>query len=116
MVNQVNDNWRWFVDHLGRWVDMDNAYFTMHNEYMESVINVFSDLYNKNLIYKGFKVLGYSRALGTALSNSEIAEGYMDRQDPAVTVKLKLKAKSMKHKALKEKYEVSDDGAVETVM
>ncbi len=91
MVNDVNDNRKWFIDHLWRWVDMDNAYFTMHNEYMESVIHVFADLYHNNLIYKWFKVLGYSRALGTALSNSEIAEWYMDRQDPAVTVKLTLK-------------------------
>ena len=72
---------------------MDDAYFTMDNSFMESVINVFSDLYDKNLIYKWFKVLGYSRALGTALSNSEIAEWYIDRQDPAVTVKMTLKGK-----------------------
>jgi isoleucyl-tRNA synthetase len=92
MVNQVNDNWKWFVDHVGRWVDMDNAYFTMDNDFMESVIWVFSDLYSKNLIYKGFKVLGYSRALGTALSASEIAEGYEDRQDPAVTVRFRMRS------------------------
>lgn len=91
MVNNVNDNWKWTIDRVGRWVDMDNAYFTMSNDFMESVICVFSDLYHRNLIYKGFKVLGYSRALGTALSNSEIAEGYEMRQDPAVTVKLPLK-------------------------
>lgn len=112
MVWDVNDNRKRFVDHLWRRVDMDNAYFTMNNEYMESVIHLFADLYHNNLIYKWFKVLGYSRALGTALSNSEIAEWYMDRQDPAVTVKLKLKAKSEKLKALREKYEVTDDGYV----
>ncbi len=118
MVNEVNDNRKRFVDHLGRWVDMENAYFTMHTEYMESVINVFADLYNKNLIYKGFKVLGYSRALGTALSNSEIAEWYMDRQDPAVTVKLTVqKKKTMVEKEKeKQKYEMSDDGFIEWVV
>jgi isoleucyl-tRNA synthetase len=79
------------VDHIGRWVDMENAYFTMHNDYMESVIHLFSDLYHNALIYKGFKVLGYSRALGTPLSNHEINEGYQMRQDPAVTVKLTLR-------------------------
>ncbi len=57
---------------------------------MESVICLFSDLYHRNLIYKWFKVLWYSRALWTALSNSEIAEWYEMRQDPAVTVKLVL--------------------------
>lgn len=112
MVNNVNDNRKRFVDHIWRWADMENAYFTMHKEYMESVIHLFADLYNNNLIYKGFKVLWYSRALWTALSNSEIAEGYMDRQDPAVTVKLRLKAKSWKLKALREEFEVTDDGYV----
>lgn len=90
MVNNVNDARKRFVDHVGRRVDMEHAYFTMDNDFMESVINVFSDLYDRNLIYKGFKVLGYSWALGTALSNSEIAEGYEMRQDPAVTVKMRL--------------------------
>ncbi len=91
MVNQVNDNRTWFVDNLGRWVDMESAYFTMNNDYMESVVHLFSDLYHKNLIYKGFKVLWYSWALWTALSNSEIAEWYRDRQDPAVTVRMTIK-------------------------
>jgi len=90
MVNNVNVRRKWFVDHVGRRADMENAYFTMDVSFMEAVIGVFADLYDKNLIYKGFKVLGYSTALGTALSHSEIAEGYEDRQDPAVTVKFKL--------------------------
>jgi len=63
MVGDVNDKWKRFVDHVGRWADMENAYFTMDRDFMESVIHLFSDLYDKNLIYKGFKVLGYSRAL-----------------------------------------------------
>ncbi len=90
MVNQVNENRQRTVDNLWRWVDMENAYFTMNNDYMESVINVFSDLYKRDLIYKWFKVLWYSRALGTPLSNHEINEWYEIRQDPAVTVKLTL--------------------------
>jgi len=119
MVWDVNDNRRRFVEHLGRWVDMDNAYFTMHNDYMESVIHLFADLYHNNLIYKWFKVLGYSRALGTALSNSEIAEWYMDRQDPAVTVKLKVswrwlndRMKSYETEHNPGEFEKTDDGFV----
>ena len=57
MVNEVNTHRKWTVDHIGRWVDMENAYFTMDNNFMESVICLFSDLYHRNLIYKGFKVL-----------------------------------------------------------
>ena len=52
MVNEVNTKRQWTVDHIGRWVDMENAYFTMDNEFMESVICLFSDLYHRNLIYK----------------------------------------------------------------
>lgn len=109
MVNQVNDNRKWTIDHIGRWVDMENAYFTMDNNFMESVICLFSDLYHRNLIYKWFKVLGYSRALGTALSNSEIAEWYEMRQDPAVTVKFSIKNALWAHNFLT----APDDDAIE---
>ncbi len=112
MVSNVNDNRKWFVDHVGRWVDLENAYFTMSNEFMDSVIHVFADLYHNNLIYKGFKVLGYSRALGTSLSNSEIAEGYEDRQDPAVTIKFKLRESKLQEET---KYMTTDDGFVQVV-
>jgi isoleucyl-tRNA synthetase len=53
---QVNENWKRFVSHLGRWVDMDRAYFTMDLDFMESVIWVFSQMYKHNLIYKSFKI------------------------------------------------------------
>lgn len=56
MVMQVNDNRKRFVNHLGRRVDIDDAYFTMDLHFMESVISVFSTMYDENLIYKGFKV------------------------------------------------------------
>ncbi len=115
MVWDVNDNRKRFVDHLWRWVDMDNAYFTMHNEYMESVIHLFADLYHNNLIYKWFKVLGYSRSLGTALSNSEIAEWYMDRQDPAVTVKLRL-TETRNKKLETRDFETTEDGYGEVTL
>jgi len=114
MVNQVNDNRKWTVDRIWRWVDMENAYFTMDNDYMESVICLFSDLYHRNLIYKWFKVLWYSRALWTALSNSEIAEGYEMRQDPAVTVKFPLKNNT---DIIGTNFLTThDDGAVEVVV
>ncbi len=113
MVSNVNDNRKRFVDHVGRWVDMEHAYFTMSNEFMDSVIAVFADLYHNNLIYKWFKVLGYSRALWTSLSNSEIAEGYEDRQDPAVTVKLQLHCPKINEES---KYEMTEDWFVECVV
>ncbi|MBO4516363.1 class I tRNA ligase family protein [bacterium] len=51
-VSNVSDEWEWFVDHIGRRADMKNAYMTMNLDFMESVINVFDNLYSKNLIYK----------------------------------------------------------------
>lgn len=108
-VGEVNDNWRRFVDHAGRWVDMDRAYFTMDLDYMESVISVFAKMYRDNLIYKSFKVQGYSVRLGTTLSHSEIAEGYQDKQDPALTVKFQLKDNK------DDQYECTEDGAIKVV-
>ena len=54
-VNQTNDDWKRFVDHTGRWADIENPYFTMDLDFMESVIWCFSGIYNQNKVYKGFK-------------------------------------------------------------
>ncbi len=89
-VMQVNDEWKRFVDHIWRWVDMENAYFTMDVDFMESVIWVFSSLYKNNLIYKAFKPQGYCPRCGTTLSNNEINEWYAPKQDPAITIKFPL--------------------------
>lgn len=89
-VNQVNDNRKRFIDHIGRRVDFENAYFTMDLNFMESIINVFSSMYNQNLIYKSFKVQGYCPSCATWLSNRDIQEGYADRNDPALTIKFEL--------------------------
>jgi len=89
-VRNVNVEWKTFVDQIGRWADMDNAYFTMDLDYMESVMWVFSKLYDKNLVYRWFSVQGYCPSCATALSNSEVNEWYKDRQDPTVTVKFPL--------------------------
>lgn len=89
-VNNVNDEWRIFVDMVGRWADMDNAYFTMDLDFMESVMWVFSKMYKQNLVYKGFAIQWYCPSCATALSNSEINDGYKDRQDPAITVKFQV--------------------------
>lgn len=108
-VRNVNSEWKTFVDQIGRWADMDNAYFTMDLEYMESVMWVFSRLYDKNLVYRGFSVQGYCPSCATALSNSEVNEWYKDRQDPAVTVKFWWKADEDNN------YEITDDGCIQYV-
>ncbi|MBB1579300.1 MAG: class I tRNA ligase family protein [candidate division SR1 bacterium] len=108
-VNQTNTEWKRFVDHTGRWVDITNPYFTMDLDFMESVMRCFSNIYNQNKVYKGFKVQGYCPSCATALANNEIVEGYEDRQDTALTVKFPHLAPES------EKYSCSEDGFIDVV-
>jgi isoleucyl-tRNA synthetase len=80
--------WKDYVTRQARWVDFDNGYKTMDLSYMESVIWAFKTLYDKGLIYQGFRVLPYSWAEHTPLSNQEtrLDDSYKMRQDPTVTV------------------------------
>lgn len=88
IVLRYTDLWRKTVTRLGRWVDFDNDYKTMDPEFMESVWWVFKSLWDKGLIYEGYKVMPYSWRLGTPLSNFEANMDYRKVQDPAVTVSL----------------------------
>lgn len=108
-VMQVNDEWFRFVNHVWRWVDIENAYFTMDKSFMESVINVFSSLYKKNLIFKGFKIQWYCPRCATTLSNHEMNEWYAPKQDKAITVKMPLKEKDV------SKFSQSEDGFIDIV-
>ena len=108
-VNQTNDDWKRFVDHTGRWADIENPYFTMDLDFMESVIRCFSSIYNQNKVYKGFKVQGYCPSCATPLANNEISDGYEDKQDMAITIKFA-------HQAPKSSaYEASEDGFIDVV-
>ncbi|KAL4795370.1 tRNA synthetases class I-domain-containing protein [Aspergillus venezuelensis] len=78
--------WRQTIERLGRWIDFDNDYKTMNTSFMESVWWVFKQLFDKGLVYKGFRVMPYSTALNTPLSNFEAQQNYKDVQDPAVVV------------------------------
>lgn len=87
-VESVSSEWEWYVDKIGEWIDFKNAYKTMHTPYMESVIWVFKQLYEKDLVYEGVKTLLYCTRCGTPVSKFEIAmdDSYADMEDPAVTV------------------------------
>ena len=84
--------WRVIIPRTGRWADMDLDYKTMDTPYTESVWWAFKKLYNKGLVYEGFKALQYCPHCGTTLSNFEVAQGYKDIEDLSVTVKLRLVA------------------------
>ncbi|MGI8417490.1 MAG: isoleucine--tRNA ligase [Nakamurella sp.] len=92
-VLQYTDDWRDYVTRQARWVDFDNDYKTLNPDYMESVIWAFKQLYDKGLAYQGFRVLPYCWNDQTPLSNHELGmddDVYQLRQDPAVTVGLRL--------------------------
>jgi isoleucyl-tRNA synthetase len=82
--------WEEVVTRLGRWVDFENDYKTMDASFMESVWWVFSQLWEKGLIYQDFRVMPFSWRLSTALSNFEANMDYRDVQDPAITAKMPL--------------------------
>ncbi|MFC7488025.1 isoleucine--tRNA ligase [Knoellia sp. CPCC 206453] len=92
-VLKYTDEWRDYVTRQARWVDFDNDYKTLNAPYMESVMWAFKSLYDKGLVYEGFRVLPYCWNDQTPLSNHELRmddEVYQQRQDPAVTVGLRL--------------------------
>ena len=87
-VMKYTEEWEQTVTRQARWVDFDNDYKTMDLPYMESVMWAFSELYNKGLIYRAYRVMPYSWGAETPLSNFEIRldDATRPRQDPAVTV------------------------------
>ncbi len=87
-VLRFTDDWHRYVTRQARWVDFANDYKTLDTPYMESVMWAFKTLFDKGLIYEGFRVLAYCWRCETPLSNTEtrMDDVYRDRQDPALTV------------------------------
>ena len=91
IVLTYTSQWEKTINRMGRWVDFENGYKTMDKNFMESVWWVFKQAWEKGLIYEGNKIVPYSVALQTGLSNFEATSNYQDVQDPAVTVLFKMK-------------------------
>src|SRR3989304_8172946 len=92
-VNQVSSEWEWYVDHIGRWVNFKNAYRTMDLPYMETVMWVFKQIYDKGFIYKGLRVSLYCPHCSTPISNFEVAmdaDNYKELDEFASTYKYPL--------------------------
>ncbi len=91
VMKYVNE-WKHYVNRTGRWVDFDNGYKTMDLKYMESVIWVFKQLYDKGLLYEDFRVMPYSWTCQTPVSNAETKQdnSYREKADKAITVKFKM--------------------------
>uniref|UniRef100_A0A0N8ESM8 Isoleucine--tRNA ligase, cytoplasmic n=1 Tax=Heterocephalus glaber TaxID=10181 RepID=A0A0N8ESM8_HETGA len=86
IVMRYSSEWKSIITRLGRWIDFDNDYKTLYPQFMESVWWVFKQLYDKGLVYRGVKVMPYSTACNTPLSNFEAHQNYKDVQDPSVFV------------------------------
>ena len=87
IVMRYSSEWRKTITRVGRWIDFDDDYKTLDPTFMETVWWVFQRLYEKGLVYRGFKVMPYSTACNTPLSNFEAGLDYRDVSDPAVLVK-----------------------------
>ncbi len=83
--------WREMSENVGFFVDMDNPYITYENNYIESVWWALKEIWNKDLIYKGHKVVPYCPRCGTALSSHEVAQGYKEVKDLSAIAKFKVK-------------------------
>lgn len=90
-VFEYIQDWEKLTDRIGYWVDLKAAYVTYENEYIESVWWILKQLWDKDLIYQGFKVVPYCARCGTPLSDHEVALGYEENtEDPSVFVRLRL--------------------------
>jgi isoleucyl-tRNA synthetase len=94
-VMKFSSDWEKYVNRQARWVDFENDYKTMDKGYMESVLWAFKQLYDKGLVYESMRVMPYSWACETPLSNFEtrMDNSYRERTDKAVTVAFTLKDK-----------------------
>ncbi|MBD3363385.1 class I tRNA ligase family protein [Candidatus Dojkabacteria bacterium] len=97
-TRDVSAEWNWYVDRIGRWADMDNAYRTMDQNYMETVMWIFKQLYKKDLIYEGVRTSLFCTRCGTPVSNFEIAmdNSYTNMKDPGVTIKFQINENKIK--------------------
>lgn len=89
-VLRFADDWKQIIPRIGRWADMEQDYKTMDTSYTESVWWAFKNLFDRGLVYEGFKGMLLCPRCGTTLSNFEVAQGYKDIEDIAVFVKLPL--------------------------
>lgn len=90
-VFTYSNQWKEMSERIGFWVDMDNPYVTYHNDYIESVWWALKEMWNKDLLYKGHKIVPYCPRCGTSLSSHEVAQGYKNVKETSVYVKFRLK-------------------------
>ena len=93
IVLKYANEWEQIMGRLGRWINFKEKYTTMNKDFMNSVWWVISQLYKKNRLYEGVKIMGYSTSCATSLSNFEVQQNYQEVKDDSLFVKLYLKEK-----------------------
>jgi isoleucyl-tRNA synthetase len=83
-------DWEKMTERMGFWVNLDEAYYTLDNSFIESVWWLLKQLWDKELIYQGYKVVPYDPRIGATLSSHEVALGYKEVEDPSVFVRFRL--------------------------
>lgn len=90
VVMTYADDWKYYTERFGRWIDFENDYRTMYPTFMESVWWVFKQIYGQERVYRKCKVMPYSCACNTVLSNFEAGENYKTVNDPSVVITMPL--------------------------
>ena len=90
-VFQYEQDWRQMTERIGFWVNLDDAYITLSNDYIESVWWILRQAWDKELLYQGHKVQPYCYRCGTTLASHEVALGYQEVADPSIFVRFPLK-------------------------
>jgi len=83
-------DWERMTERMGFWVDMGDAYYTLDNDYIESVWHLLKVIWDKGLLYRGYKVVPYDPRIGATLSSHEVSLGYREVEDPSVYVRFPL--------------------------
>ena len=86
-VFEYLEDWTRLTERIGYWVDLDHPYRTLDTDYIESVWWALKQLWDRDLLYEGFKVVPYCPRDGTSLSSHEVSQGYKDVEDPSVYVR-----------------------------
>ena len=90
-VFQYEQDWRKMTERIGFWVDLDDPYITLSNNYIESVWWILKQAWKKDLLYQGHKVQPYCPRCGTTLASHEVAQGYQVVKDPSIYIKFPIK-------------------------
>ena len=89
-VMRYISDWEAMTERMGFWVDLDQAYYTLDNQYIESVWHLLKEIWDRGLIYQDYKVVPYDPRIGATLSSHEVAQGYREAIDPSVTIRFQL--------------------------